>query len=120
MTPGTKLPDGHRIFRAAEPFSQAMHGYLPPSLQRCPDGGVWATADNSGGFPHTTDDGILWLDFSRDLNAGPSGGSPGIPLLDKHGKECSTVTDTATLFELSAHFQWDINVLGKIHRVIEV
>ena len=39
LTP-IELPDGHRIFRASEPFSLLMIGYLPPSLQRAPDGGV--------------------------------------------------------------------------------
>lgn len=113
-----KLPDGHRLFQA-ETIPPALKAYLPPSIQLPRGGGVWALADNSGGYPEETDDGILWLDFGRDLSAGPSGGPPGIPLLAPSGKPVSTVTDAATLFELSARFDWRVNVLGKTLGVIE-
>ena len=126
MTPTThpfwaspiKLPDGHRLFQA-DTIPPALKAYLPPSIQIPRGGGVWAMADESGSYPEETDDGILWLDFGRDLNAGPSGGPSGIPLLDPSGKSVSTITDTATLLRLSARFDWRINCLGRIMRVIE-
>lgn len=53
---GTRLEKGgHRVFRDARSDFQA------PELRR------WAIADNSGGAPHLTDDGVLWLDFARPL-----------------------------------------------------
>lgn len=44
---------GHRI------FLEDREDATPPR---------WAIADNSGPTPERTDDGILWLDFSRALN----------------------------------------------------
>lgn len=53
---GTRLErGGHRVFR------DARDAYKAPELRG------WAIADNSGGAPHTTDDGVLWLDFTRPL-----------------------------------------------------
>jgi hypothetical protein len=49
-------PKGHRIFRDARDDFQA------PELRG------WAIADNSGGWPHATDDGVLWLDLSRPIS----------------------------------------------------
>jgi hypothetical protein len=53
---GLKLePRGHRIFRdARDPF-------------KAPELRGWAIADNSGNRPDSTDDGVLWLDFSRPI-----------------------------------------------------
>jgi hypothetical protein len=48
-------PKGHRIFR------DARDDFKAPELRG------WAIADNSGGRPHTTEDGVLWLDFSRPV-----------------------------------------------------
>ena len=87
--------------------------------------GIWALADNSGHFPQDTDDGVLWLDFRRDLSAGApvteinDGSSPSIPLLDKSGQPFSTITDVCTLLVLSIRFNWHINCLGTIVRAIE-
>lgn len=46
---------GHRIFR------EDRGEFAAPETCR------WAIADNSGTTPDRTDDGILWLDFSRPL-----------------------------------------------------
>jgi hypothetical protein len=106
----TKLPDGHRLFQATQPGNR----------------GMWAMADDSGYYPHDTDDGVLWLDFSRDLMAGAPargdrpGNSPGIPLLNPTGSQCRAVTDTCTLLVLSVKFAWRINVLGTIMQASEV
>lgn len=51
-------PGGHRIFR------EDRGGFAAPETLR------WAIADNSGPRPDTTDDGVLWLDFSRPLRVG--------------------------------------------------
>lgn len=47
--------NGHRIFR------EDRGEFAAPETCR------WAIADNSGATPDRTDDGILWLDFSRPL-----------------------------------------------------
>jgi hypothetical protein len=118
----TKLPDGHRIFQATH---HCYIGALPASATDDPRG-IWALADDSGVFPHDTDDGVLWLDFNRDLGAGAStttehdGVSPTIPLLNKTGKTFSTITDTCTLLTLSIRFGWHISVLGTPVQVVEV
>jgi hypothetical protein len=53
---GTRLEQGgHRVVR------DGRNDFQAPELRG------WAIADNSGGAPHTTDDGVLWLDFARPL-----------------------------------------------------
>lgn len=53
---GLKLePKGHRIFR------DARDDFKAPELRG------WAIADNSGPRPHSTDDGVLWLDFTQPI-----------------------------------------------------
>jgi len=108
------LPDGHRLFMAS---GQCYIGSLPSEVA-ADERGVWAMADESGDYPHDTDDGVVWLDLRRPLDAGASktegydGATPTIPLLDSDGHQCSTITDTLTLLALSCRFQWDINCLG--------
>lgn len=48
-------PKGHRIFRDARDDFKA------------PEQRGWAIADNSGSLPNNTDDGVLWLDFTRPI-----------------------------------------------------
>lgn len=48
-------PKGHRIFR------DARDEFRAPELRG------WAIADNSGPRPDCTDDGVLWLDFTRPI-----------------------------------------------------
>jgi len=48
-------PKGHRVFRDARDDFKA------------PERRGWAIADNSGGHPDTTEDGVLWLDFTRPI-----------------------------------------------------
>lgn len=121
----TRLPDGHRLFEATEPYEQpGLHTIAPNLLlgRR----GMWAMADESGDYPADTDDGVLWLDFSRDLMAGSPARhgnpahTPGIPLLDINGQPCSTITDTCTLLVLSVKFHWAINVLGTIMQARQI
>src|SRR4051794_30537130 len=89
----TRLPDGHRLFQATEPYNQP--GLHTISMNLLLDKrGMWALADNSGLFPADTDDGVLWLDFSRDLSAGTPltpdnpATTPGVPLMDINGQPC--------------------------------
>lgn len=117
-----KLPDNHRIFQATH------HCYIGalPAVNAEDQRGIWGMADDSGNYPHDTDDGVLWLDFTRDLRAGsPARGdqpitTPGIPLLDSAGKMCHTITDTCTMLALSIRFAWHINAMGKLVQAIEV
>jgi hypothetical protein len=119
-----RLPDGHRIFQATEPFEHAGLHAISVGLLLAPRG-MWAMADNSGPYPEDTDDGLLWLDFSRDLSAGmpvtddSEGVTPTIPLLDTMGMECSTITDAPTLLWLGMRFGWLIQSMGKTVEVRE-
>jgi hypothetical protein len=94
------LPDGHRLF----PLK----------------GKVWtnvAIADDSGREPQDTDDGILWLDFTRYLTAANSEHACFIPLKSEAGEESTTISNMATLMMLSATFDWPIDDgEGKLYR----
>lgn len=96
---GRSLPDGHRLF-----FNTAPHDSEYKA----------AIADDSGRFPEDTDDGILWLDFSRTLDV-RSGDeqereSIAIPLIRADGSQTRTPTDAATMLHLSREFRWTIGV----------
>jgi hypothetical protein len=66
--PGIRLEKGgHRIFH------EIRHAFAAPETCR------WAIADNSGTTPDRTEDGVLWLDFSRPLRVNLGGGC--IPVL---------------------------------------
>lgn len=59
-----EVPGGHRYFR-----DMNAHGRV-------------AVADNSGDYPHQTDDGVLWLDTTRPIIIGHGATfSASIPLL---------------------------------------
>lgn len=83
------LPDGHRLFKLED------------------RDWIIAIADESGATPDQTDDGVLWLDMHRPLEAGPSGHCL-IPLIDAKGGESSTATDVQTLLMLAADYNWHI------------
>lgn len=86
---GTKLPDGHTIIETHDG----------------PDGVAWAIFDDSGSSPETSDDGILWLDPTRCLNAS----TDTIPLQrEANGERLGALTDTATILYLSKMFRWTI------------
>lgn len=94
--PVVMLPDEHRLFPArGNPFKWV------------------AIADNSGATPEATDDGVLWLDFARDLTIAHDG-SLCIPVKrgedeNPHGRDrFSTVTNMSTMMYLSSTFDWDI------------
>lgn len=83
------LPDGHKLFRQEGTDRIAI-------------------ADESGDAPHLTDDGVLWLDFSRPLVAHEQ--SCHIPLTNDRGNHTLvTVTDTLTLLVLADRFTWHIS-----------
>lgn len=89
---GWELPDGHRIF-ATRNNGRGEH--------------AWAIADESGGLPEDTDDGVLWLDQSRPLGVGE--GTPTIPLRrESDGAPVRTITDPPTILMLSRMLRWTI------------
>lgn len=110
------LPDEHRIFQATPQNSHKV----PATLKARPhELGHWAVADNSGDWPHTTDDGVLWLDFNTHIMLGRAyGTSIHVPLLDSSGKASTFVTNTAALLILVDMFRWTINSDGKLYRVV--
>jgi hypothetical protein len=98
------LPDGHVLF-----FTDSIDH---------PD--LIAIADGSGDTPEQTDDGVLWLDFSRPLMLGRKPNSMdygNIPLLTPDSEQTTTITDVATVFLLSSWFNWDVNVRGILHKI---
>jgi hypothetical protein len=98
------LPDGHRLF-------------YTPSIKDV------AIADDSGDKPEDTDDGVRWLDFDEPLSCKPGlvGGEPfhtlcRIPIKDKYGHKTYTISNAPAILELSAAFQWQINVSGTLYK----
>jgi hypothetical protein len=92
------LADGHRLF---------------VTLNK--RGGI-LIADESGRWPHETDDGELWLDMTRPLviDQEDLSGAPitycMIPLRDEDGLATRTPTNPATILRLAALFGWRIQV----------
>ena len=82
-----RLPDGHRIFFAGDQI---------------------AIADDSGRTPELTDDGTLWLDFSRPMVV--AGRFACIPITNEERGEFVTGTDLETVFMLSERYDWAIMI----------
>lgn len=55
--------------------------------------GNFAIADDSGFFPHNTDDGVLWIDRRRPMRQEKYHRRVWVPLIDKKGEELVTLTD---------------------------
>lgn len=100
----TNLPDGHRLFDAV--------GHLRVS-GRC----LTAIADDSGDYPQDTDDGVIWLDFRRDLSVGTT---CFIPCYDADSEPVNITTDAATIMCLSSKYDWRVNVLGTIFKAMKI
>jgi len=90
------LPDGHRLFESDE--------------------NRYAIADESGFLPNNTDDGVLWLDFTRPLSVevdnsfNPPREYFNIPLTDESGKDTRTTTNVRTLALLATKFNWPVEI----------
>jgi hypothetical protein len=80
--------------------------------------GTIAIADQSGEFPEDTDDGVLYLDFSRKMFVNHLG-SYSIPLIDKDGKETLTVGDFNEAAFLCS-LEMEIKRGKKTYRIVEV
>lgn len=88
------LPDGHRLFYGAT-GSEDHDAYNKVAI-----------ADGSGGMPHTTDDGVLFLDQSRPLTV--SRNICLIPVISESGVPWTTASDAATILRLSREFRWTV------------
>lgn len=84
-----KLPSGHRIFEAVARTGET----------------VYAVADDSGDWPHTTDDGPMFLDSARTLKVGRF---DSIPIYDEEGSKYSIPGDAATILFLANWLGWII------------
>jgi hypothetical protein len=73
------------------------------------DSGRFSICDMSGEFPEETDDGVLWLDFTRPFMLCISEFSKGIcfrvPLLTAWGDKTHTLTPAKRLWELIDYFK---------------
>lgn len=90
---GTVLPSGHRIFEA--------HAHQPV------EGLPWAVADDSGGTPDQTQDGVLWLDRSRPLQISETFCT--VPVISEDGDKTAVGCGGATILMLARMFEWSIN-----------
>jgi hypothetical protein len=95
-----RLPDGHRIFETDD-VQLTPRNHEQDILN-------WAIADNSGEFPHETDDGIMWLDRERALRA-DAGMLPAIPVIDNDGNENWVISNAAALLFLGRKFDWTVS-----------
>jgi len=111
--------DGHRIFT-----EKGEHGIADGVA--CFEGGVYAAlADNSGAWPHTADDGVLWLDPCRPLVLTTLGDGSGltvrVPVVDEQGNACATFIDVAGANELLVLFpSWPIEYAAGLGPVVEL
>jgi len=104
----TMLPDGHRIFP-----EDPTEAHRNESVRI-------AIADDSGREPQDTDDGVMWLDFTRNLSIhGGVNQTFQIPLINGKDDESRTISNASTLLMLSAMLEWPIEdrIEGAIYSV---
>lgn len=87
-----QLPDGHRLFTCRLEDGTFRH----------------AIADNSGRTPEDTEDGILWLDNKRHLDAGSREMGPSIPLVNDDDEPSRTISDVRTILWLARELTMQI------------
>lgn len=97
-----ELPDGHRLFYGAT-GDDDHDAYNKVAI-----------ADDSGGLPQDTDDGVLFLDQSRPLYVGYEDQQQGrcfalIPVVDLDGEGTHALSDAATILRLSREFRWTVS-----------
>jgi hypothetical protein len=110
---GLKLePKGHRIFRDARDDFKA------------PEQRGWAIADNSGTRPHITDDGVLWLDFTRPIRV-TIGGYAGASLPVRKERDNNVVqgyhvsVGIEALLTIRKHFRnWPVELTGSVKTLL--
>jgi hypothetical protein len=99
--PAIKLETrGHRIFR------DDREAYKAPELRR------WAIADDSGDYPHTTDDGVLWLDFEQPIivTVGERLGAA-LPVLNEYDNTSHVVVGLKAFVTIRKHFPaWEVSL----------
>lgn len=102
---------GHKIFR------DARNDFLAPELRR------WAIADNSGGCPDQTEDGVLWLDMSRPLEVavGNEYWRCHIPVIvEQGGTQSRTGEDLDGFIALRQQFpKWEVKLDDQTARLLE-
>jgi hypothetical protein len=103
-------PDGHRAFR------DASDDYTAPELRR------WALTDNSGRWPETTDDGILWIDFTRPIVVSLAGTSVcvGYPLIvERDDQPSDTIGGLDSLLVMRRLFPaWPVSMSPALRVII--
>ena len=89
-----EIKDGHHYFWLKEQR-------LPP--ERGGYGDVLAIADNSGEYPHLTDDSLLFVDVwsGRDSVAGGYHRQASVPLIDLEGNRSSTSVNVYEAFSVA-------------------
>lgn len=113
----TMVPCQHRIFKATEPCMLTSLPRTMRSNKSVAEFGAWAVADNSGSTPERTDDGILWLNFQKNIMLCDDR-TILIPVIAPDGSMSSFVTNPAGLFYLMDKFRWTANVMGTMYRVV--
>jgi len=92
--------EGHKLFRCDS------HRDKQGNLR-------YAIADRSGKTPELCEDGVLWLDRSRDIQVGRERFS--IPVINDNGNKLSTVAWANEALTLASILKWPvkINYLGR-------
>ena len=97
-----KIKNGHRYFWLKEQR-------LPP--ERGGYGDVLAIADDSGEYPHLTDDGLLYVDWASDIVAGGDNRQASVPLIDLEGNRSSTPVNIFEAFSVARLLGLGITIL---------
>ena len=85
-----KIKNGHRYFWFRSP------GYTGDWA-----GDKLAIADDSGEYPHLTDDGMLYVDTARAIVAGGDSRQASVPLIDLEGNGSSTSVNVYEAFSVA-------------------
>lgn len=115
----TVLPCEHRIFKATDSTIRTSLSRHLSNSKGIQEFGAWAVADGSGATPERTDDGILWLNFNKNIMLGQDYESHiHIPIMKPNGEQSVFTTNAAGLFYLMDRFRWTANVVGTMYRVV--
>lgn len=95
-------PKGHRLFDRGE--------YAPPEER-------YSLCDGSGARPETTDDGVLWLDFTRPLRISLE--YRRVPVRDEQGFKSGSPADLAEITALIERFPaWELDLSEDLQRFL--
>jgi hypothetical protein len=99
------IPDGHKF------FISRVCGFKAPEQCAC------AIADDSGTNPENTDDGIIWLDFTRPISMGDSGYSIPVRSDSDHKSLVSSPASAEEALWMATYWGFPIEHKGKKYNI---